>query len=260
MGSPAHEAERKGDEAPQHDVSVAGPFAVSKYEVTRDQFERFVSQTGHDYGDSCSTYESGRWELRKGRTFRDPGYPQTGDHPVVCVSWDDAQAYAGWLSRKCGKKYRLLTEAEWEYAARAGTTTSRYWGDDPDEACTHANVYDDRGRRANRFEWSRHGCDDGFGQTSPAGRFRPNRFGLHDMLGNVWEWVQDCYHDSYTGAPENGSAWVSGPCQERVLRGGSWVYIPPSVRSANRGKYPAGTRNFYLGFRVAADLGPAAVR
>ncbi len=253
MGSTVRETGRKDDEGPLREVTLRRPFAVSRYELTRAEYERFIRETGHDFGDSCSTYENGRWEDRPGRTFRDPGYPQAKDHPVVCICWHDAQAYTAWLSRETGHSYRLLTEAEWEYAARAGVSASRYWGDEPDAACQYANVYDEAGRQVHGFDWEAHRCDDGFVHTAPVGRFRPNGFGLHDMLGNVWEWVEDCYHDSYAGAPD-GSAWVTKPCAARVIRGGSWVYIPRSVRSANRGKYAAKTRNFYLGFRVARDL------
>ena len=222
MGSPSGEAGRDDDEGPTHRVEISKPFAIGRFEVTRGEYARFVSETGHSSGTACWTYEGGEWEERTGRNWRSPGFAQADSHPAVCVDWKDARSYVAWLSRKTGEAYRLLSESEWEYAARAGTTSSRYWGNASSSACRHANVYDRTGEDELSFPWSHHDCRDGHGHTSSAGVFDPNGFGLHDMLGNVWEWVADCSNGSYAGAPADGSAWTSGDCSRRVLRGGSW--------------------------------------
>jgi formylglycine-generating enzyme required for sulfatase activity len=179
---------------------------------------------------------------------------QDDTHPVVCVSWEDASAYAAWLTRRSGRNYRLLTEAEWEYAARAGTTTPRYWGDDANESCAYANTADlDAFRQVpDAINWPFANCSDGRAHTAPVGSYRPNRFGLHDMLGNVWEWTQDCWNVNYTAAPADGSAWAAGDCFMRVVRGGSWDDSPPGVRAAYRVGSPVVIRVYGRGFRVAA--------
>jgi formylglycine-generating enzyme required for sulfatase activity len=200
-----------------------------------------------------------------GRSWRDPGFDQTSDrYPAVCVSWNDAKAFIRWLSRKTGKTYRLPTEAEWEYAARAGTRTARYWGDDPNQACVHENVadrstYETGFSRQSRKTWSRpsgrrHDCDDGRYLIAPVGSYRANGFGLYDMLGNVWEWTEDCGNASYTGAPADGSAWLTGDCSRRVLRGSSWTSEPRYARSANRARDPSDYRSTGIGFRLARTL------
>ena len=169
----------------------------------------------------------------------------------MCVNWEDAQAYARWLSAETGKTYRLPSEAEWEYAARAGTTTRRHWGDDPDDGCAYANGAD-RTFEARVDNWTVMDCTDGVVWTSPVGAYRPNAFGLHDVLGNVWEWVEDCWHDDYDGAPRDGSSWTTGgDCGRRVARGGSWNNSPRGLRSANRSWSGAERRTSNIGFRVA---------
>ena len=214
---------------PVHTVHVP-PFAVGKYEVTRGQYAAFVSATGHD-ADS-------QWQ------WRFPIFDQADDHPVVNVSWDDARAYVAWLSRRTGKRYRLLTESEWEYAARAGTTARYYFGDDEVSLAGNANC---RGL-----------CKDGYRYTSPVGRFPANAFGLHDMIGNVWEWVEDCWHDNYEGAPTDGSAWTTscdGWLRGGVLRGGSWGMSDSRfVNTTYRDRRSRARRNWEAGFRVAQDL------
>ncbi len=184
MGSPASEEGRSDDEGPVHRVMISHPFAVGKYEVTREEFGRFVSATGRSMGNSCYTFEDGKWQKRSGRSWQNPGYRQTGRDPVACVTWEDAQAYVRWLSGETGKQYRLLSEAEWEYAARAGMTTAHSWGDSIGR------------NRAN----CRKECGDNYDYTAPVGSFAANGFGLHDMHGNVWERVEDCWHGSYAGA------------------------------------------------------------
>ena len=255
MGSPSSEVGRGDDEGPVHQVTIGRPFAVGVYEVTRGEFARFVSETGRSMGDSCWTYEGGEWKERSGRHWMSPGYSQADNHPVVCVNWDDAKAYVRWLSVKTRHEYRLLSEAEWEYVARAGTRTARYWGESESGQCRYANGADRMAKRHNSG-WTVADCDDRYYQTSPTGTYEANGFGLHDVLGNVWEWVEDCWNDSYRGAPSDGRAWESesGDCGRRVVRGGSWGNSPGSLRSANRYGVTTGDRNYLAGFRVARTL------
>ena len=223
MGALPSEKGQDDDEGPVHRVTIAEPFAVGVYEVTFEEWDACVS------GGGCGGYiPSGEgW----GR----------GSRPVINVGWNDAQAYVVWLSRKTGEAYRLLSEAEWEYAARAGTTTRYHWGDDFGR--NRANC----GSR----------CRDGFPNTAPVGSFAANGFGLHDMHGNVWEWVEDCWKGSYVGAPSDGSAWESGDCSRRVLRGGSWGSNPWALRAAfrNWGSFIFSSFNDSgYGFRVSRTL------
>ena len=251
-------AEYAGWELPQHPVRIARPFAMAKYEVTRAQYATFVAATGRaDQGGCQAEFGAERAEFQNNaqKSWRDPGFPQGDNHPVVCVRWDDAVAYAAWLSQRTGKTYRLPTEAEWEYAARAGSTTIRDWGDDRQGLCAHANGAD-AGTGAH-FGWSGEdriaACDDGFIFTAPVGHFTANAFGLHDMLGNAWEWTADCFHPSYDGAPTDGSAWVAGDCRARVFRGGGWLNSPVGLRAAARGRRPPEAR-FNVGFRVVRNM------
>ena len=251
MGSPADEEGRDDDEGPVHRVTIGEAFAAGVHEVTRAEYERFAEATGYAAGNECYTYEGGE---RTGN-WRDPGYRQSGAHPVVCVSWADAQAYVGWLSRESGAEYRLLSEAEWEYAARGGTETARYWGEEETEQCRHANGADAAAKQKyHRLTVVE--CDDGHVHTAPVGSYTKNRFGVSDVLGNVWEWVEDCWNDDYAGAPADGTAWEQGNCDTRVLRGGSWDYVPRNLRSALRYRNTTGYRSDYVGFRVARRLTP----
>lgn len=254
MGSPSSEAGRVDAEGPLHRVNIAA-FALAKTHVTRGQFAAFVDETGYEAGDSCYTFEGGEWKSRQGRNWRNPGYGQEDSHPAVCLSWKDAKAYVEWLTRKTGKQYRLPTEAEWEYAARAGTTTARYWGESPDQACGYANVMDTTGKaRVPGVTWEVHNCSDGYAYTAPAASFKPNAFGLNDMIGNAWEWVEDCFNYDYIGAPTDGSAWRAGRCTFRVLRGGSWNVQPAYARSAKRFTFKAAFRYFSSGVRPVRVL------
>ena len=215
MGSPASEADRRSDEGPQRQVTVRAPLAVGRFEVTFAEWDACVAAGGcsHRPGD-------GGWAR--------------GNRPVIDVSWNDAQQYVVWLSRRTGQRYRLLTEAEWEYAARAGTTTPWHTGGSigPSQA-----VF-------------------GSSRTERVGSRPENRFGLHDMHGNVWEWVEDCYRDSYAGAPSDASqAVTTGDCATRVLRGGSWSNTPQGLRSADRSRGQPGNRGNFYGFRVARTPG-----
>ena len=253
MGSPDSEKGRGRDEGPVHSVKIAA-FAIGKTEITRGQFAEFVKKTRYITGDKCWTLENGKYEERKGN-WREPGFPQDDKHPVICINWNDATAYAKWLSKKTGKRYRLTTEAEWEYAARGNTGTARYWGGNPDEACKYANVADTTAQAQiqGATSWSVHHCSDGFAYTAPAGRFQANAFGLYDMLGNVWEWTEDNYHGNYQGAPDDGSAWQGGGTK-RVLRGGSWNSSPPDSRAAIRYASKPEIRFSSFGFRLARSL------
>lgn len=254
MGSPDSEEGRNDDEGPLHKVNVAD-FAMGKTEITRGQFAEFVSKTSYDAGDKCWTLEERKYKEREGRNWREPGYVQDDNHPAVCINWDDASAYAEWMSHKTGKHYRLPTEAEWEYASRGNTSTARYWGDNPDEACRYANGADKttQAQVPGAAFWLFHNCTDEFAYTAPVGRFEHNAFGLHDMLGNVAEWVADNYHESYTDAPADGSAWL-GDGERRVLRGGSWNNDPNNMRAAIRNRNKPGLRLNSFGFRLARDL------
>ena len=220
MGSPKSEEGRDGDEGPRHRVTIGKSFAVGVYEVTFGEWDACVSEGG------CGGYRPD-----------DEGWGR-GRHPVINVSWGDAQAYVAWLSRDTGKEYRLLSESEWEYVARAGTRTRYPWGDEIGRS--RANCGND--------------CGDGYEYTAPVGSFAANEFGLHDTAGNVWEWTQDCWNGSYEGAPADGSAWESGDCGHRVLRGGSWYLRPRYLRSALRHRFVPANRNNGLGFRVARTL------
>ena len=258
MGSPVSETGRGLDEGPQRQVAIAQPFALGRSEVTVAEFKRFADESGYKTEAERDTRAQGcsgfiYTDPQPFTSWRSPGLTQTDSHPVLCVSWNDARAYAQWLSKKTGKRYRLPTEAEWEYAARAGSPAARYWGDDPVQACRFANVADQ-----SRFQtWGfgqKHECTDGHYFTAPVGGYAPNRFGLYDMIGNVWEWTEDCWNASYSGAPSDGSAWLAGDCSLRVLRGGSWSTVPRFARSAARHKNPADYRDNLTGFRLARTL------
>jgi len=256
----------KGRERPRHQVTIARPFAIGRTEVTRGQFGVFVRESGHSMtGNNCWYWNEKKMQGENydfGIDWQNPGYAQQDDHPVVCVDWRDAKAYAAWLAKKTGNQYRLPSEAEWEYVARAGSETSRPWGEEPNDACGFANVLDfaagqrvggATGRVGSRREL--HDCDDGHPYTAPVGRFKPNGFGIHDMIGNVSEWTEDCWHDSYEAAPADGSAWLGGDgCERRVVRGASWFSTPDFSRSARRFRVAIETRDHVRGFRIARTL------
>ncbi len=257
------DSEAQGDETPQHRVKIA-EFELGKTEVTVGQFRAFVEDTGYrtdaekDAGGNKGCYASdvsgGKWDWRAGRYWDKVGFEQSEQHPVACVSWNDAKAYITWLNGKTRGGYRLPSEAEWEYAARAGTTTRRYWGDDPDRACAYANVTDET-TGPNGTSWNtKHKCSDGQFFSAAVGSYKPNEFKLHDMLGNVWEWVQDSYHSDYKGAPSNGDAWEGTRADARVLRGGSWGINPQFVRAAYRLINSPALRSDSFGFRLARTL------
>jgi len=232
------------DEQPVHQISVTR-FAMGRYEVTVGQFRRFVNATGYqtDAEKLNSCWVNGD---KEGKNWRNLSFSQNDNHPVICISWNDATAYTNWLSQQTGQSYRLPTEAEWEYAARAGTTRSRYWGNNPNSACRYANVADKTAK--NQFSnWEIHHCTDGYIYTAPVGRFKPNAFALFDMLGNVWEWTCSEYQDKYAGKESrcaNGGSRL-------IFRGGGWDDIPGNVRTANRNDDPSDYRYDDVGFRLA---------
>jgi formylglycine-generating enzyme required for sulfatase activity len=218
MGSP--EGEGADNERPQHEVTIPEPLAVGRYEVTFDEWEACVVDGGCD-----------------GHRPDDEGWGR-GNRPVIKVSWNHAQSYVDWLSEETGEDYRLLSEAEWEYAARAGTTTKYWWGDDISPEKANYGAIQDIGPK----------------KTTPVGSYPANPWGLFDVHGNVWEWVEDCWNDSYQGAPADGSAWTTGDCSRRVLRGGSWFIDPEFLRAALRTWNNPDFRYSDRGFRVARTL------
>jgi formylglycine-generating enzyme len=236
---------------PQHAVEVKR-FATGKFEVTRGQYRAFAESTARG-GGGCFVWTGAGFEQDPAKDWRNPGYAQDDRHPAACVSWDDASAYAKWLSQRTGKHYRLLTEAEWEYAARAGTTTARFWGD-AELSCDHANGADltTAAQVPSAGNWAVANCNDRHAYTAPAGSYRANAFGLYDMLGNVEEWTQDCWNPNYSGAPTDGSAWAEGDCSMRAVRGGSWDDSPVGLRAAYRVGSPTVVRVHRRGFRVAS--------
>jgi len=245
------------DETPQRMVRIARPFAVSRTEINHREFDGFAAATGHASVGGCHVPQDGDWEFSLVADWRHPGFEQADGAPAVCLSWREAHAYADWLAETTGQPYRLLSEAEWEYAARAGTRTRRYWGDDGDHAgqCRFANAAD-ASALAGHTGWVTAPCDDGSLLTAPVGSYAANAFGLHDMLGNVWEWVEDCHEPDYLDGPADGRAWITPDCWQRVMRGGAWSSEPRLRRAAARGAAPPTRRTAATGFRVARDLPP----
>ena len=253
MGSRESEEYRYDREGPAHQVTISTQFAIGVYEVTRNEYARFVRATQYEPdGGPCWVNVGVDWLEGAGQDWRNLGFPQTGRHPAVCISWNDAAEYVSWLSEQTQLEYRLPSAAEWEYAARGGTSTPWYWGAGSDVQCQYANGAD----FASQFPWSAQ-CNDGNATTSLVGSYRPNAFGMHDMLGNAWEWVQDCYQPTYDGAPVDGSAWEHGDCSGRVMRGASWASTPKYLRVAHRAGEAADFRSDYTGFRVARSIYPS---
>jgi formylglycine-generating enzyme required for sulfatase activity len=249
LGSAEGDAERRYNER-QHQVCVQA-FALGKYEVTLGEFRQFATTTGHQVPSGCWAWNGTQWDNNPLYRWDSPGFTQTEEQPVVCVSWDDTQAYLAWLNRTTGQQYRLATEAEWEYAARAQTQTARPWGDAPEAACEYANGADRSSLQT--FNWSPiHECSDGQIYTAPIGSYRANAWGLHDMLGNAAEWTCSEYDRNY------GDTWAlhcatakTIETDPRVIRGGAWANVPDWVRSAQRVGKPPATRFNYVGFRLA---------
>jgi formylglycine-generating enzyme required for sulfatase activity len=266
LGTSADARERDPDrgESPPLPVTMSRAFAIGRYEVTVAEFRAFVTATQYAPAGDCRVASGGAWVRLPDRGWASPGFPapQADNEPVVCVSWDDAKAYTDWLTKLSGKVYRLPSETEWEYAARGGTTTPRYFGDrDSDEetvlsvACDYANVYDASSITELPFPYPSARCSDGRTYTAPVGSFKPNAFDLYDVIGNVREWLHDCYTGSYLGRPTDGRAWEwAGGCELRGVRGGSWATRPAESRAAARGAEAQGLRQSDLGFRVVREL------
>ena len=260
MGSPEGAIDRYNNEGPQHTVTIAKPFAVAMFLVTFDEFAKFVLATGYDAGSECWTFEDGTGEVRS-RSWRTPGFPTGGTQPVVCLNWYDAKAYVAWIARKTGNPYRLLTETEWEYAARGRTEpvpyTRWFFGDDEDDLCRYGNVMDHTARTSIKAnpDWPFANCSDGYAYAAPVGSFKSNGFGLYDMVGNSWQYTEDCYYDSYDGAPSDGSArTAAGECHHITGRGGGWSVFPKNLHTTMRGHSLPDGRFTSSGLRVARTL------
>lgn len=274
MGSLVDKPQRP--EGPLRDVAIEYFFALGRYEVTVGQFRRFLNNTDHQLSGGCRVWAEGalpaggtnpRPQPGEGpwRGFVDdpashwlsPGWRRevNDDDPVVCVSWQDALAYVDWLADTTRQPYRLPTEAEWEYVARAGSTSQFPWGDSGALGCDHANIYDRSAATEFGFPWEGEACDDGFSAAAPVGQFLANRFGVYDIVGNVWEWTQDCHQDYYPVVPVDGRAVeVAGDCEYRTVRGGSWITHSSRQRPTFRGRDPDDTKDSFFGFRVARDF------
>lgn len=260
IGSPANEVGRGNDEGPQRRIEIGRVIAVSRFEVTRAEYENFLTATAHPVGGNCITdrVQRGNWVPNADTNLRDPGFAQADDHPVVCVSWNDASAYVAWLNRQTPGGYRLLSEAEWEYLDRAGSTTAYPWGSSADQGCTQMNGSDTT-LRAKYPELDvlpsaqASTCSDGALNTAPVGAYRANAFGIHDMTGNVSEWTQDCATPSYDGMAADGTP-ARGDCARRMVRGGSWGTYSAQLRSAERLRYAPNDRDDSIGIRVARTI------
>lgn len=238
MGAAADEVGRKPTEQPAHDVTISSLVGIGRFEIRRGEFARFAREAGYvteaETGDGCWVWQSGELSKVNGTSWLKPGFDQTDAHPAVCVSWNDAQAYVKWLSQKTGKTYRLPTEAEWEFAARARSTQRFSFGQDES--------------RLPEYGW--YVLNSG-GHTHAVGERKANAFGLYDMHGNAWEWTQDCWHENFTNAPTDGSAWTDpASCNRRVFRGGSWGEKALSSRTATRAGSAVDNRSNFVGFRV----------
>jgi formylglycine-generating enzyme required for sulfatase activity len=260
IGSSADEPGRRDDEGPQKVIRIAQPFAVGRFEVTRGQYEAFLRATHHPVNGNCMTdrRKPGTWALDAETSFHDPGFSQTDDHPAACVTWNDAKAYVAWLNTRTDGGYRLLTEAEWEYAARAGSTTAYPWGASVHDGCVHMNGFDKviEAKKGDLYKGeavSFANCSDGYLNTSPVGSYARNAFGLYDMIGNLAEWVEDCSTQSYDSMRSDGTQ-EGGDCSKRIVRGGSWGTQPRQLRSAERIRYSPDAVDDSIGIRVAKTL------
>lgn len=246
------------NDSPQHLVTLAQDFALGRYELAVGEYAAFVAETGREHGGKCMGFDApNQFKMSSKFNWQRIDAEQSARHPVGCVSFYDAQAYADWLREKTGKPYRLPTEAEWEYAARAGATTSYHWGSSAADACEYANVRSPGAqsisqRQMESDENDGFPCDDGYPAAAPVGSFAANGFGLHDMQGNAWEWVADCNHKDYEGAPADGSAWLDAEgCQFGLIRSGSFLNRVERSSTTVRVGRPRAGRGTNMGFRVA---------
>lgn len=255
-------SERGPDTQPVRQLAVKA-FRMGKYEVTAAEFQRFVEATRYRVPRMCMQMASKRWfgtvpnEYSAGTTLQS----MSKFEPAVCIGWDAAMAYVTWLAKETGKKYRLPTEAEWEYASRAGSSHRYFFGNDETQTCRYGNLADRSAEAVIRrdfdgLESKNHvgvmPCDDQAGYASIVGMYEPNAFGLHDTMGNVAEYVEDCGHDDYTGAPKDASAWIAGECNTRMLRGGAWHWRAP--HASRRGAMATTHVGSMEGFRVAEEI------
>lgn len=267
MGSPEDEKDRFPDEGPQRQVVIEQAFAISVCEITKGQFAAFVQETGYrtdaETSDGCFGLNSEKNEIERRQEYhwQNLGYEQTDYHPAVCISHNDANAYIAWLNLRTGLDFRLPSEAEWEYAARGRTSTRFSFGNDlnTEEQCRFANGGDETAKSQPWWieSFSTVNCNDGAIYTARVGSYLPNPFGLYDMHGNVLEWTQDCWHETYDNAPLTSRPWMlhnNGNCDYRVLRGGSWFDEPGSSRSAFRDRINPVETFLSVGFRIARDI------
>jgi formylglycine-generating enzyme required for sulfatase activity len=263
MGAPDGEPGRSDTETPQHEVTIDKGYALSQTDITVSQFRDFVRASGYKPESitqgGASVYDERTGVMRdvSNATWEDDyaGHAATDNLPVVNISWSDARAYVQWLSQRTGKKYRLPSEAEFEYALRAGSTTRYWWGSGtPKAKVENLTGSADRSPSGRRWSHAFQGYGDGYWGPAPVMSFAPNAFGLYDMDGNVSEWMEDCWHDNYVRAPVDGSAWVNPGCGTRVIRGGSWGSSPEQANSAYRQGADAGIRSGRVGFRIVREL------
>ena len=242
-------------ELPRHGVTLNQTFAVGQTEITRAQFAAFVNETGHD-AIGCIVLQGQTWFLDPTRSWRDPGFEQQDDEPAVCISGTDAEAYAAWLTEKTGKRYRVPSETEWEYAARSGAIGARYDAASRDKTCDYANVAGQTHATQFRYKATHlvFPCDSGHALTAASGRFTPNGFGLFDTLGNVREVVADCWNPNHWNKQLGAAARQDGDCTSRVVKGGGWYDAPHNIRLARRIRAGHNERRADQGFRVAKDV------
>ena len=242
-------------EGPPRDITIGYRFAIGQLEITTEQFRQFVEDTDYQAGTDCRMWTGETIAHVPETDWRDPGYgrPPLDSDPVACVSWFDAKAYVAWLADRTGKPYRLPSAAEWEYVARGGTQTDYAWGNDPNAGCHMANYYDESA--AGLRPWDTVTCNDGHPIVAPVGSLAPNSFGLHDIIGNVWEWVEDCHIVPYGVQPTDGSPHqVDGDCYRRGVRGGAWHSQATWQRPSFRGRDTEDFVTQVFGIRVARDL------
>jgi len=240
------------DEKPTHKVTFDYDFEIAKYEVSIEEFKAFIDDTGYktdaENNNSCNVYVNDAWIPKKDVTWKNPDYPQEANHPVVCVSWEDSKQYLKWLNKQTGKSYRLLSEAEWEYVAKAGTYSKWSFGNNKKDLKFYANIAD----KLTDYPWKEK-WNDGHKYTAAVGSYKANQFGVYDMYGNVWEWCEDSYSKNYENTPRDGRA-NNMKHSKKVFRGASWINFPTSTRSANRFFDISTSRYNVIGFRIARTL------
>lgn len=246
-----HSGSGQDDEQPLKEINIEG-FWMMATEVTRAAYAEFIHQQSYSYEKGCWVHEGG-WVKRNNLDWQNPGFVQDENHPVTCVSWNDVQAFIAWLNSQSSYQFRLPTEAEWEFATRAGSDTIYFFGESSSRLCEFANAADISSLQ-DYPEFSVNDCDDGYVRTSPVGMFSPNSNGLYDVYGNVWEWVEDCWSPDYKTLVNDGSANVSGDCQRRGFRGGGYGDIPHFARSTLRNRGNQSHRKDDIGFRLVMEI------